>query len=77
MSWFALVSVAIVCITAIAALVLVLGHMKDMRVTAGEIAEVRRWVESASAVRDEVLTVLRRDVENEKARLTQLANRTR
>lgn len=65
------------CTTLLASLVLVLRHLSAMRARSDEVAGLRGLLASALGARDEAISSLRADLNNEKTKLTQLSNRVR
>ncbi len=70
-------AVGIVCATLLAALVLVLRFMRQNLLSDTQVKEVREW--AMDKLNDQRIRVekLAADVDNEKQKLTQLANRVR
>ena len=76
MSWHALCAIAMVCTVSLAALAMVLRHLAAMRITSGEVANIRDAILSSTKATESDLAGLKRQGEDFEKRLTHLNTRT-
>ncbi len=77
MSPEALAAVMSVCLTVLAALILVLHHLKALHLTKTQAEELRSEYMSDFAVKSQTSDMMAKDLEDTKAKLSALSNRVR